>query len=50
MVLDIAELFAEVMDVYAPYFKTIGFGVLVIRPGDNENLRIFQDTLTGSAL
>lgn len=46
---DIAELFAEVMDVYAPYFKMIGFGVLVIRPGDNENLRIFQETLTRSA-
>lgn len=46
---DIAELFAEAANAYRPHFKMIGFGVLVNRPADNENLRIFQETLTGGA-
>jgi uncharacterized protein (TIGR02452 family) len=42
---DIAKIFANALKVYRPFFKRIGFGVLVRNPNDQINFDIFKETI-----
>jgi len=43
--LEVARIFKQMIEKYGKYFRRIGFAVLVVKPSDEQNLKIFQGVL-----
>jgi len=46
--LEIAQIYNILIQKYGKYYKKIGFAILVVKPGDQENINVFKSIISVS--